>query len=96
MSPWPSCPPCSLNPVPSMVCSLGGWGKPGPAWQVPGNDTHYTGVWQCRGRRGPQGPCSHGTQPAHLRPFLILYEAGAQGGQAGGEGGAGTGPPGDW
>lgn len=92
-SPPPLTPPCSPNPIPSIVHSLGGWVKPGPARWVPSNDTHYAGVWQLRGRRGPQGLCSHGTQPAHPRPFLILYESGGQGRQAGR---AGTGPAGAW
>lgn len=46
----PPLPLCSLHPIPSAVHSLGGWGEPGPAWRVPSNDTHYTGVWECRGR----------------------------------------------
>lgn len=40
------CPSCSLHPVPSIMCSLGGCGELGPAQRVPSNDTHYTGVWQ--------------------------------------------------
>lgn len=75
--------PCSPNPISSFVHSLGGWGEPGPARRVPSNDTHYAGVWQLRGRRGPQGLRSHGTRPAHPRPFLVLYESGAQGRRAG-------------
>ena len=76
-------PPYSPNPIPSFAHSLGGWGEPGLARRVPSNDTHYTGVWQLRGRREPQGLCSHGTRPAHPGPFLILYESGAQGRRAG-------------
>ena len=95
-SPPPLTPPCSPNPIPSIVHSLGGWVEPGPARWVPSNDTHYAGVWQLRGRRGPQGLRSHGTQPAHPRPFLILYESGGHGRQAGWGRGAGTGPAGAW
>ena len=76
-------PPYSPNPIPSFAHSLGGWGEPGLARRVPSNDTHYTGVWQLRGRREPPGLCSHGTRPAHPGPFLILYESGAQGRRAG-------------
>lgn len=87
-------PPMFPAPCPRR-CSQPGWlGEPGPAWRVPSNDTHYTGVWQHRGGEGPRGPRSHGTQPAHPRPFLILYESGAQGRQAGWGGGAGMGPAG--
>lgn len=88
--------PCSPNPISSFVHSLGGWGEPGPARRVPSNDTHYAGVWQLRGRRGPQGLHSHGTRPAPPRPFLVLYESGAQGRRAGWGRRAGVGPAGAW
>lgn len=72
---------------------------PSPAWftawvagasqGLPCGSPVMTLITQVSGRQGearPQGPHSDGTLPAHLGPFLILYESGAQAGRrVGGE-----------
>ena len=53
-------PPVLPAPRPQPRSQPGWLGQPGPAWQVPSRDTHYTGVWLvCTGGgEGPRG-CVH-------------------------------------
>lgn len=70
----------------------------GASQGLPGGSPVMTLIIQVSGSSGggPQGLHSHGTQPAHPRPFLVLYKSGAQGRQAGWGRGPGTGPAGAW
>lgn len=73
--------PCTLSPA-----SCAAW-VAATSWGLPDGSPVMTLITQVSGsggRRRPQGPHSHGAQPAHPGPFLVLYESGAQGRRAAG------------
>lgn len=76
-------PSCSPRPIPNVVHSLGSWGEPGPARRVPSNDTHYTGVWQLRGRAPGTAFTWHPASPPQALPRPLQVWCPGQAGRLG-------------
>lgn len=73
LGPLPLHPPTLPAPRLYHPHSLGGWDELGPAWRVPVNGTHYTGVWQRSGETWAPGAAFSWLPASHCGPFLILH-----------------------